>query len=118
MMDDAALDRALFALELEEPPPDLRAGILAATVYKPAFPLTAWDALAIGVAAAIAVWLTLWVVFVPSSLGNWRHAMTQAIVWSASATPSLITAMGWLLLGVAATLTIVQLSPPRTSIER
>ena len=32
---DDALDRALFALELEEPPADLRASILAATVYRP-----------------------------------------------------------------------------------
>ncbi|MHB8147927.1 MAG: hypothetical protein ACYDGM_11800 [Vulcanimicrobiaceae bacterium] len=34
--NDDALDRALFALELEEPPADLRSSILAATVYRPA----------------------------------------------------------------------------------
>ena len=33
---DDALDRALFALPLEEPPADLRASILTATVYRPA----------------------------------------------------------------------------------
>ncbi len=118
MMDDAALDRALFALELEEPPPGLRAGILAATLYKPAFPLSAWDALAIGVAAAVAVWLALWVVFVPSSVAGLKQAVSEAIVWSASATPSLVTIMAWLLLGVASTMTILQLSPARNSTDR
>jgi hypothetical protein len=34
--NDDALDRALFALPLEEPPADLRASILTATIYRPA----------------------------------------------------------------------------------
>jgi hypothetical protein len=45
-----ALDRALFALPLEEPPTDLRAAILATTVYRPAPAFAAWE---IGVLAAI-----------------------------------------------------------------
>jgi len=47
---DDALDRALFALPLEEPPADLRTAILTATVYRPAPVFAAWE---IGVLAAI-----------------------------------------------------------------
>ena len=57
MYDDDALDRALFALPLEEPPSTMRAQILAVTVYRqnPAFSL--WDCLFLGSLAAVAVWL-------------------------------------------------------------
>lgn len=41
--DDDALDRALFALELEEPPVDLRASILTATVYRPQPAFALWE---------------------------------------------------------------------------
>ncbi len=47
---DDALDRALFALPLEEPPADLRAAILTATVYRPAPAFAFWES---GVLAAI-----------------------------------------------------------------
>ena len=47
---DDALDRALFALPLEEPPTDLRAAILTATVYRPAPAFAPWE---IGVLAGI-----------------------------------------------------------------
>lgn len=47
---DDALDRALFALPLEEPPIELRAAILAATVYRPAPAFSGWE---IGALAAI-----------------------------------------------------------------
>jgi hypothetical protein len=57
MYDDDALDRALFALPLEEPPADLRASILTATVYRPAPPFSIWEISIVGVLAAILVWL-------------------------------------------------------------
>jgi hypothetical protein len=47
---DDALDRALFALPLEEPPTDLRAAILTATVYRPEPAFAPWE---IGALAAI-----------------------------------------------------------------
>jgi hypothetical protein len=54
------LDRALFALPLETPPPGLRQSILRATVYAPravAEPVRQWESIFAGTAAAIGVWL-------------------------------------------------------------
>ena len=52
-----ALDRALFALPLEEPPSDLRGSILTATAYRPAPPFSAWEAVGNGAISAVTVWL-------------------------------------------------------------
>lgn len=54
---DADLDRALFALPLEEAPPHLRASILGATIYRPAPPFALWEAWVFGVLAAVIGWL-------------------------------------------------------------
>ena len=54
---DDALDRALFALPLEEPPADLRAAILTATVYSPAPLFKPWEIAVLGAVAAVATWL-------------------------------------------------------------
>jgi hypothetical protein len=59
-LDD--LDRAIFALPLEVPPPGLRASILQATIapaprVAPAF--RQWEIAAIGALAALGVWLAL-----------------------------------------------------------
>ncbi|HEY3675934.1 MAG TPA: hypothetical protein VGK84_08050 [Candidatus Tumulicola sp.] len=51
------LDRALFALPLEEPPSELRGSILTATAYRPAPPFSAWEAIGLGVISAVTVWL-------------------------------------------------------------
>jgi len=56
------LDRALFALPLEAPPPGLRASILNATVYAPEPRIAAalarpWELWACGAALAVADWL-------------------------------------------------------------
>lgn len=51
------LDRALFALDLEEPPAGMREAILAGTVYRAPLPVSPWEIWAIGIAAAVAVWL-------------------------------------------------------------
>jgi predicted aminopeptidase len=55
------LDRALFALPLEEPPADLRRSILAATVYAPPETplLRTWEAVFVGAVLALAAWLVL-----------------------------------------------------------
>jgi len=60
--NDDALDRALFALPLEEPPGDLRAAILTATVYRPAPLFKPWEIAVLGVVAAVATWLIALVV--------------------------------------------------------
>ena len=59
---DDDLDRLLFAMALEEPPPDLRASILRATIYRPAFALKPWELWMCGSIAALAVWLVTLIV--------------------------------------------------------
>jgi hypothetical protein len=62
MNDFDELDRALFALPLEEPPAGLRESILRATVYGPvanAIAFNFWEVAGIGAALAVAVWLAL-----------------------------------------------------------
>jgi hypothetical protein len=56
-MTDDDLDRALFALPLAEPPSDLRARILAATVLAqpPAFRM--WELWLLGTLLGLAAWL-------------------------------------------------------------
>jgi hypothetical protein len=56
---DDALDRALFALPLEEPPENLRASILSATVYRPAPAFSAWEIAGIGALAALGIWFAV-----------------------------------------------------------
>ncbi len=58
-LDDDAIDRALAALPLEEPPLDLQASILAATVYRPA-PLFSVAELVAGASVVAAlVWIAV-----------------------------------------------------------
>jgi hypothetical protein len=59
---DDALDRALFALPLEEPPAGLRASILTATAYRPAPAFTMWEAVFIGTVTAVMAWLVALIV--------------------------------------------------------
>lgn len=62
--NDDELDRALFALALEEPPAGLREAILAATVDAPVLepaPLRPWEAWGLASALAVTLWLALWV---------------------------------------------------------
>jgi len=54
---DDDLERALFNLPLEEAPPNLRASILARTVYHHAIPVKAWEAWLIGGSVAMLAWL-------------------------------------------------------------
>jgi hypothetical protein len=57
------IDRALFALPMEEPPADLRQSILNCTVNAPAAvrssALAWWEMLGIAAVAALAVWLAV-----------------------------------------------------------
>ncbi|GAC1501058.1 MAG: hypothetical protein NVS1B14_05310 [Vulcanimicrobiaceae bacterium] len=56
------LDRQLFSLPLEEPPAQLRSAILAATVYRPPFPMKTWETWVLGALAALSAWLGVLVV--------------------------------------------------------
>ena len=94
--DDDALDRALFALPLEEPPVDLRASILRATILRPAPIFKPWEVAALGAVAAIAVWLIALIVmgggtlFVDSVQTIWTLTVralshnTATIAWIAA----------------------------------
>jgi hypothetical protein len=52
-----ALDRALFALPLEEPPAEMRAAILDSTVYRQHHAFPWWESVTFGVLGAIGIWL-------------------------------------------------------------
>ncbi len=65
---DDALDRALFALPLEEPPADLRAAILTATAFRPAPLFNPWEIVLLGTIVAIALWLGAVIVMGGSNL--------------------------------------------------
>lgn len=54
---DDDLERALFNLPLEEAPADLRASILARTVYHHVLPVKAWEAWLIGGSFSMIAWL-------------------------------------------------------------
>ena len=59
-MTDDELDRALFALPLEEPPAGLHEQILAATVLRPAPTFRAWELCLLVAAVAVVGSLTAW----------------------------------------------------------
>ncbi|HMD01954.1 MAG TPA: hypothetical protein VKG44_03210 [Candidatus Baltobacteraceae bacterium] len=92
------LDRALLALPLEEPPADLRASILAATIYAPPAPSFArtWEIAALGTFLAIGAWLSLALLWNPSFSG--QVAGAGGLVAGALAEPN---TFGWLATGVA-----------------
>ncbi|PZR57442.1 MAG: hypothetical protein DLM50_05550 [Candidatus Meridianibacter frigidus] len=98
--DDNHLDRLLFSLPLEEPPRDLRESILAATIYRPAFALKAWEIWMIGGLCAVLVWLCGLIV----AGGGPAFMATLGVIgggaWRGLATEN---AWLWLLLGVGAT---------------
>jgi hypothetical protein len=60
-MTEDELDRALFALPLEEPPAGLHGQILAATVLRPAPVFAVWERWLLGAALIVAALVTLWI---------------------------------------------------------
>ena len=97
--DDDALDRALFALPLEEPPADLRASILTATVYRPA-PVPAfapWEIALLGVMAALLVWF---VAIIAMGGGSLFSHTVSTIASTASHALTNVTTLAWLAAGI------------------
>jgi len=66
--NDDALDRALFALPLEEPPADLRAAILTATIYRPSPVFSFRELVTLAAICAVVVWLLAAVILGGDSL--------------------------------------------------
>ncbi|HEY1654759.1 MAG TPA: hypothetical protein VGF86_06585 [Candidatus Tumulicola sp.] len=98
---DDALDRALFALPLEEPPSDLRGSILAATAFRPAPPFGVWEVAALGALAAVTLWLGVLIAMGGAGL------FLQTVTTMASAIESSlssVTVLAWLAAGAATAL--------------
>lgn len=112
-MTDDELERALFALPLEEPPSDLRTRILAATVDRPRLTFAAWEVWLVGTAAAFMVWLMFLVgTSVPDIGGTISRAVTAGIDTVVPAM-SMSTLM-WMALGMSFVVWISQLSLPHS----
>jgi len=96
--DDDALDRALFALPLEEPPADLRASILTSTVYRPAPVFSFWEITGIGVMAAVFVLLVVLIAMGGGAL--FLHTIST-IVTTVARPLTNVTTLAWLAAGAA-----------------
>ena len=95
---DDDLDLALFALELEEPPTDLRASILAATVYRPAPMFSRAEIVALTLITTAIVDL---IGFVIAGGGTLFTHSVQALETGLVQTFSNFTTLGWLAVGGA-----------------
>jgi hypothetical protein len=98
-----ALDRALFALSLEEPPADLRSSILLATAYRPVSPFPFWEIAAAGAAGAVAVWLVVLLVMGGGSL--FTHTLEAIATTASGAITNVATAL-WVAVGAATALCV------------
>ncbi|GAC1308614.1 MAG: hypothetical protein NVSMB19_21940 [Vulcanimicrobiaceae bacterium] len=118
MNDFDDLDRALFALPLATPPPELREAILRATIdasqatASPA-PFTRGDIVGIGLALAVAAWL-----IVAASVD---HRFAAAIAEGANGLVGALTdptTLAWTTTGgaIAALLTLANFPSPRRGI--
>jgi hypothetical protein len=96
-----ALDRALFALPLEEAPADLRSSILLATAYRPVSPFPLWELAVAGALGAVAVWLIILLVMGGGSL--FLHTVNTIAVTAVTALSNGTTLI-WLAAGGAITI--------------
>lgn len=91
---DDDLERALFALPLEEPPDGLRGSILAATIHRPPAAVAPWELWTGATLFAILVWLVGAIVagsvHVPAAFG----AVDSAVAWFAQPSTLLWAAVG------------------------
>jgi hypothetical protein len=78
-MTDDEIERALFALPLEEPPAGLHARILAATVHHPRQIFQAWEIWVIGTLLAVMVWLAFQVFSMPHATDRLVQAAASGI---------------------------------------
>jgi hypothetical protein len=106
---DEELERALFALDLEEPPADLRASILAGTIYR--VPVTAtvrpWEIWLFGGLCAVLVWMLILVLrgaAGPAAVQAEAFGTQLAVFFSQPAN------LFWIAVGAAASVWISQLN--------
>ena len=96
--NDDALDAALFALPLEEPPTDLRAAILTATIYRPVPPFSFNELAVVCVSTAVALWLAILVVMGGGAL--FVHAL-QAMYTGVGTILASSSTLAWIAVGGA-----------------
>ncbi len=104
---DDDIERALFALALEEPPADLRASILSATVYRAPVAVKGWEIWAIGALCAVLVWFLL---LVTRGSGFPEFAAVQGYVNEALALFAQPKTLFWIAVGGAAAVWISQMN--------
>jgi hypothetical protein len=115
-MTDDELERALFALPLEEPPIDLHGRILAATIARPRLTFRAWEVWLVGTLFAFMVWLTFMVgTSVPDLGGAISRAVSAGVDGFAESVS--VSALMWMALGVSFAVWISQLSLPQSRRE-
>jgi hypothetical protein len=106
---DDALDRAIAALPLAEPPAGFHARVMAATVYRPEPAVRGWEVWLIGTLVAVAAWLT----WLAASTPHAAERITEALIYAVQTTglTSSYTVL-WLAGGASAAWWISQLSFP------
>ncbi|HYW55286.1 MAG TPA: hypothetical protein VE826_15035 [Dongiaceae bacterium] len=107
--DDDALDRALAALPLEEPPARLHDRIMAATVLRPAPLASGWEVWLVGTLVAVAAWCCWLLVSSPSIVTRVAAALSDAL--ENAGLTSEYTLL-WLAVGVSAAWWVSQLTVP------
>ena len=113
--DDAALERALDALPLEDTPSDLHSRIVAAIAQRPEPAFRPWELWVVGVAFAICTWLILAIVGAPSEALRMVTQHLEAAIITIVTPP----AVYWLVLGVAAAFVLPRLtSLPQRPLRR
>jgi hypothetical protein len=105
--NDDDLERALFAMDLEEPPADLRNSILAATIYHVPVAATvpAWEPWLYGGLCAALVWLLIAVI-----RGGTPVAIAESYGAEFVALVSQPATLFWIAVGGAATFFISQMN--------
>ena len=111
--DDAALERLLETLPLEESPADLHSRIIAAVAQRPEPAFRPWELWVVGVAFAFCTWLIVAIIGAPS------EALRVATQHVASAIVMMVTppAVYWLLLGVVTAIAVQARRGPRPQIR-
>jgi hypothetical protein len=102
------LERALFNLPLEEAPANLRAAILAGTIYRQTLPIRPWEVWLMGGCVAMIAWfLALILQGGPAPVVSALDVVGAAILTVVSQPTTLL----WIALGGAAAMWLSQLSP-------
>ena len=113
MYDDDALDRALAGLPLEQPPANLHARIMAATVGAPApaaVPLPGWELWLVAIFSSLAVWLAWLFVTTPHAIDRLVLAVDRIVEAGGLSSASTVL---WVAIGVSAAWWVTQISVPQ-----